>query len=541
MIHLICTLEASKIVWLPQFVAHYRSLGVEQFLLTLQQDPALDQASRQANHRRFKSTLDGLGIALSFELLEPYDSMSLTRHHERISDQFVSEDDWMVWCDSDEFQLYPAPLRDLIAECVEEGVQAISGFLIDRIAADGSLPAFDPAQSIWSLYPYCCNVTAEIAHGVTRKMALCGGGVKPGLGNHYLREIELKTSATRWIQIHHFKWHSGVIAQLQYRVRPEWRSKCAWWIESQRMLDYFTKNNMCFNLNELAASDPATTNWRKAIPDELIATSSRDEAKTIVLQAYDAPFVPDWIKRCLDSVRLWCAEQSFAYEFLSEGFFLRSPVWFRDRCGTERGPVTDLSRLLLMQDLFDQGYEKVIWIDADVLVFNPSMLKVKVARGLLAIYEMTLGVQHDGSVSVTGPTVNGAIMGARRNDPVFGFYRHAAAEVVRTFRGNEVPRTIAGPSLLTEIARIVPIECLTTVGLFTPAMLVDIADSNDRLARLYMEKFGFQVAAANLCHFFRSNLDSTAQNQFDAVMLKAIDRLIASKGDCINRFLPSTR
>jgi hypothetical protein len=106
MINLICTLEPTKIDWLPQFVAHYRSLGVDRFLLSLQQEPTIAAETRLAQRARFEHALRGLGITHSFELTESYDSASVYRHHERISNQFVAKDDWIVWCDSDEFQVY---------------------------------------------------------------------------------------------------------------------------------------------------------------------------------------------------------------------------------------------------------------------------------------------------------------------------------------------------------------------------------------------------------------------------------------------------
>jgi hypothetical protein len=262
------------------------------------------------------------------------------------------------------------------------------------------------------------------------------------------------------------------------------------------------------------------------------------KSTTVVLQAYEAPDTPTWIARCLDSVRRWSIERGHDYELLSDGFFARSPVWFRERCGNQGGPVTDLSRVLLMQDLFGRGYQKVIWVDADVLVFDSTALEVNIGSGFLALYEITLGIGPNGEVNVSGPTVNGAVLAATSGSVVFDFYRHAIEENVRNFRGQEIPRTIAGPEMLTRIAQVVPIECLTTVGLFTPAMLGEIARGEDRLARIFAERFGYRVAAANLCHFFRGEISADARARFDSLMLTAIERLLETRGDCVNRYLP---
>ncbi|MDP2132669.1 MAG: hypothetical protein Q8J99_03580 [Sulfuritalea sp.] len=172
-----------------------------------------------------------------------------------------------------------------------------------------------------------------------------------------------------------------------------------------------------------------------------------------------------------------------------------------------------------------------------MLVFDSTAFEVEVGRGFLALYEIMLGMEADGSVKVSEPTVNGAVLGAVKGSTVFEFYRHAIEENVRNFRGREIPRTIAGPEMLTRIAQVVPIECLTTVGLFTPAMLAEIARGEDRLARIFADRFGYRVAAANLCHFFRGEISAETRAEYDDLMLRAIERLLETRGECVNRHL----
>ncbi|MBV8464821.1 MAG: hypothetical protein JO218_02640 [Burkholderiales bacterium] len=266
MIHLICTLEPARIDWLPQLVAHYRELGVEQFLFSLQQEPSVDEATRNQHLARFAAQLRALGCDKAFSLVAPYDVWALRRHHDSLQDQFVRANDWIVWCDSDEFQVYPLKLPALTTECADKGIVMLRGVMLDHIAADGSLPPFDPARSVWDQYPRCCNVTVMLARAETRKVALSRGNIRLDVGNHAALSGETYTTAKGWVQIHHFKWHAGVLSLLAFRVQPEWRAKCAWWEESQRLLDYFAANGGRFKLTDLQTI-PLDGNNLLAIPE----------------------------------------------------------------------------------------------------------------------------------------------------------------------------------------------------------------------------------------------------------------------------------
>jgi hypothetical protein len=257
-----------------------------------------------------------------------------------------------------------------------------------------------------------------------------------------------------------------------------------------------------------------------------------------VVQAYEAPATPRWIECCVASVRNWAGAKGFQHHFLREGFFGLAPEWFRARCGAQIGPVTDVSRLYLMRRFFSMGYEAVVWVDADVLVFDPERLDVRSETGFVALKEITVGVDQGGVVHVSPVTVNGALIASRRDHPLFEFYLYAVETAVRQFRGPEIPRTIAGPELLTRISQAVPIECLTTVGLFTPAILQDIASGSDRLPRIFAEQFGHRVAAANLCHFFRDTVTPEQRSFYDELMDRAMGRLIETRGEIVNRFAP---
>lgn len=256
----------------------------------------------------------------------------------------------------------------------------------------------------------------------------------------------------------------------------------------------------------------------------------------VILQSYSAPSTPRWIARCLASVRDWAAARGYAYLF-TDRFFEAVPDWFRAICGPETGPMTDIARLVLMQRLFDGGAAFVVWMDADLLVFDPDRLAVDPAHGFFGIRERAL-LFEPGCGPVVGPeAINGAMLGAARDDPRFALYRAAVEEVVRRHPGGPIARTIAGPRLLTQMAAAHPFAAVDHVGLLTPAMIGEIAAGGTRLCDLYIAAFGSPLAAANLCHFFRDVVDAEQRARFDDAMERAIGLLLESRGGVVNRLL----
>jgi hypothetical protein len=273
MISLISTMEPARINWLPQFVRHYRARGVERFFLSLQIEPDIDPALRQGYRAQFERTLAALGIDQAFFLEKSFDAFVIRDHHDAIQDTYIAPDDWIVWCDSDEFQVYPRPLPELTQKWMADKFDYINGVMIDRVASDGGLPRFDPMTSVWEQFSIACGFALEVGSALARKVAIARGDVYLSTGNHFLAQdaprMSTPTAARRlaaarlrelrqpdaWVQIHHFKWDATVLERLRFRLSPQWRAKCPWWVESDRMLNYFDGNGGRFKLADLRLVD----------------------------------------------------------------------------------------------------------------------------------------------------------------------------------------------------------------------------------------------------------------------------------------------
>ena len=119
---------------------------------------------------------------------------------------------------------------------------------------------------------------------------------------------------------------------------------------------------------------------------------------TVVCQAYSSPTgVPPWIERCMDTVRGWAERSGFAYERSDDGLFDRVPPWFRERVGGEPVRMSDLARLLLARSLLAR-YERAVWVDADVVVFDPERFVLDAPDGYALCREAWLSLTPEGRV-----------------------------------------------------------------------------------------------------------------------------------------------
>ena len=242
MIHLISTIGLAHFSWIPQFVGHYRALGVDRFWLTLHVDP--DQQSQALINARCgeaQKTIAELGIATLPLLIGKYSGAILRERQDPIQKNLPAHD-WVIRCDADEFQVYPYPFKEFLAELDRQGTNAVSGEFLDRIAMNGKLKTFDSQYQLWAQYPIACNVTARVLRGYTHKVAALKAHIEFGFGNHEIAETNSTpvTWARDIVAIHHFKWDQSVLERLAPRLGDDWKQRRPWWVETQRFVDHIS-------------------------------------------------------------------------------------------------------------------------------------------------------------------------------------------------------------------------------------------------------------------------------------------------------------
>jgi hypothetical protein len=264
--------------------------------------------------------------------------------------------------------------------------------------------------------------------------------------------------------------------------------------------------------------------------------SPTTRSDTIVIQTFRTHTIPKWIQRCLDSVQKWARLKGHDYSLVGDEFY--------DLCGSEylaRGSknpqaITNLARLVATRQRLDAGYQCVIWMDADVFVFNPAKLIFDFsAESLTTGYafgrEIWLFRDSAGVTRVSPPQAHNAAtfftQGAVDLDMLITLIRHidAGRQIVSNYQ--------VGVSLLRGLQHSLMFPTFSHVGVFSPVLLRALAERDEKVLQFYGRAYRYQTCAGNLT---LSHKDEVT----DDALWRAMDHLEAGAGGAINRYATET-
>ena len=217
---------------------------------------------------------------------------------------------------------------------------------------------------------------------------------------------------------------------------------------------------------------------------------------TVVVQSCSAAQQAGWIGTCLDSARQWCDRQGYDYRFFGDEIFRLVPGWYRDKIGNRKPVATDYARLILMQKALEQGYEQVIWLDADVLVFDQS-LELEF-EGSCA-FGQEVWVQAVDETFAARRNVHNAVCVFRKGCPVLPFLVYTVESIIRRIDPQHIAPQIAGPKLLTALHSICGFALLPQVGALSPDVVADMCEGGGPALNLLRRKSVIKPKAVNLC------------------------------------------
>jgi hypothetical protein len=242
--------------------------------------------------------------------------------------------------------------------------------------------------------------------------------------------------------------------------------------------------------------------------------------KTVVYQSYRTTEVPDWLNRCMKSVRSWADLSSFDYQFIDDRLLTYVPDWYRAKARNDICPVADLARLNLAKEFLNQGYDQTIWVDADALIFAPSQFAPALEEDYAFCQEVWVVPGPNGHPTGSD-RVNNSVTIFKKGNAFLDFYIHACQFLA------------AGMSKLGTLD--VGTTFLTDVGAISPFILVDIATGQEDYLQSYMRQIKSPLHAANLCSSFRNKTVGGILIN-DQLYEKAVDKCLKTKGECANRF-----
>lgn len=247
---------------------------------------------------------------------------------------------------------------------------------------------------------------------------------------------------------------------------------------------------------------------------------------TLVIQSHRDPLPYPWLYDCLASVRDWAEGHGFGYRFLTDELFDAVPDDLRDKLAGQRVIAADLGRLQVLQAALREGADRVVWLDADFLIFDPDRFALPDAPYAVG---REVWLQHDRHRRLKAyKQVHNALLMFRRGNAFLDFYIDTAERLLRRHRGG-MPAQFIGPKLLTALHNVCQLPVMETAGMLSPPVIRDLLSGGGEALARFIARSPRAIAGANLC---LSSRDSGALS--DRQMSQAIELLqdagIAERG-----------
>ena len=190
------------------------------------------------------------------------------------------------------------------------------------------------------------------------------------------------------------------------------------------------------------------------------------------------------------TVRAWAPR----YEHVDDSFLDLAPGWVHDACSSVL-PITDVARLVLLQERL-RTHERVVWLDADVLVFDGAAIDVSSPADVAVCVERWVTGAPGGGLQAV-PFVCNAALSARNVDALLDL----TLERVRA--GNVSDRSL-GPDLLTPLHRSSPFGEIVGVSVASPHVVREEPGAWELLT----SSVPWPVGALNLCWSMSAGADA---------------------------------
>lgn len=276
--------------------------------------------------------------------------------------------------------------------------------------------------------------------------------------------------------------------------------------------------------------------------------------KTLVLQSAQ-PQRAQWLDTCLASAESWAAQANYSYRFIGDELFDQVPDWYMRKVAGRMPIASDLGRLLWIKRLLEEGEaDTVVWLDADVLVFAPTLLTIDPVSSCVFGQELWIQKKLSKGAAMSDEksppqkgtwqarkNVHNALAAFRKDCPVLAFLIEVIQRMMRRVDANFIAPQMMGPKLLSNLHNLADFELMPSVGALSPEVILDLAGELDGHEETHpansqgigqgalqalLSKQTEPLLAANLCSSLLGELSPDTQVQED-LMQAAISALNA--------------
>ena len=243
------------------------------------------------------------------------------------------------------------------------------------------------------------------------------------------------------------------------------------------------------------------------------------------------------------SVQNWAKQESYDYQLIGDELFDTLPQWVLEKTQAQKVIATDLARLKCLQHFLAAGYQRVVWLDADFLIFapdnfqlpEPGQLAEKYALGREVWVQPKIPEQNAGQEAPENKAIKFKAYKKVHNafllfDAQFGqrnsfldFYAAHAERFLEQISGAlndglvSMPPQFIGPKLLTALHNVVQCPVQESAGMLSPWTINDIISGGGPALDLFHRKSPQPLAGANLC----SSLSAS-----DALPERALEKVV---------------
>lgn len=247
--------------------------------------------------------------------------------------------------------------------------------------------------------------------------------------------------------------------------------------------------------------------------------------KTVIIQSFRTHDIPAWIARCLASVKAWAHASGHDHWMTDDSCFRLCGADYLSKVGDNKRSITNLARLELIKLAHAQGYERAIWMDADIFVFDPESLRFDLTEGCAFVGE-TWVWHNPPRLWTIDASVNNSVVLAMDREPDIDFIIQTTRYVAR-----HKPITSnyqVGGDIVKGLRRILRYRTLDNVGMFSQFVVHALATGREDILDM-QARHGTSVHAANLCAS-----EHHAPQVPEATVMRAMDLLETTRGGVIN-------